>query len=250
MDLSGRRPAPSSRRRRTRWTLAGLALALVVLAAAVTGLYRRDGDPALYPPPPGEGIQIHILDNGFHTDLVLPRDAVEAGRGPLAAAVRRLPPGERVYIGWGDARFFVEEGPVSGRWTDGLRALVARDNPSVVRLYAGGLPTASAQAPVQGLWLSRAGLQGLVARVDRSLATDAGGAPVLVQVRASDGAWFFASREAFWIGHLCNHWTIEALSAAGITVWPWRPMTSGEVLRTVRRAKARAAALDLGRQPD
>lgn len=250
MDLS-RRSRARARRGARRWTLLGLVLGFVALLAGVASFYRHDGDPTLYPPGPGKGVQIHILDNGFHTDLVVPRYYLEAGRGPLAAAVRQLPDGDLVYLGWGDARFFIEEGPVSERWRDGLRALLARDNPSVVRLYARAKPQwGSGDAPAQSLRLSDAGLERLMARVDISLATDAEGGPILVQVRASDGAWFFQSTEAFWIGHLCNHWTIEALAAAGITVWPWRLMTSGEVLRTARKAETRAAALDLHRQPD
>ena len=63
----------------------------------------------------------------------------------------------------------------------------------------------------------------------------------MTAARPGDDARFFSSRETFWVGHLCNHWTAELLSAAGLPVRPLRAATSGEVMRTA----ARAAKLDL-----
>ena len=60
------------------------------------------------------------------------------------------------------------------------------------------------------------------------------GAPA--EARPGDEARFYKRRETFWIGHLCNHWTAQLLSAAGLPIRPFRAATSGEVMRTADRA--------------
>ena len=85
----------------------------------------------------------------------------------------------------------------------------------------------------------------LRARVAASLMLDEQGRATARAQRPGDDAVFYASRETFWIGHLCNHWTADLLSAAGLPIRPWRSLTSGEVMRTAARSQVRAAKLDL-----
>ena len=103
-----------------------LALAHVLFNVVTAGLalalwtWTRPGDPALYPATePAGAVEVHILDNGFHTDLALPRAALAARPGPLAEAVRSIPPGEWVLVGWGDAKFYVDQSPIGDRLPDG-----------------------------------------------------------------------------------------------------------------------------------
>jgi Protein of unknown function (DUF2459) len=114
-----------------RWSLA-------VLIGLLAGVWtaQRPGDPALFPAASSEtAIVVHLLDNGFHTDLAVPRAALAAGDDALARAVRALPPGDWVRIGWGDSVFYVEQGAISGRLPDGARAFFKPGgNPSVLML--------------------------------------------------------------------------------------------------------------------
>ena len=225
-----------------------LIAALIGLVAALWTL-TRPGDPGLYPAARGEAtVTVYLLDNGFHTDLAVPRAALIEGGGPLAEATAGLGPGDWVLVGWGDATFYVDQSPISGRLADGARAFFRPGgNASVVMLD----PEASDPArrfraeDRQALRLSRAGMAALRARVQVSLATDAAGRPVVAARRAGDDARFFRSRESFWIGHLCTHWTAELLSAAGLPIRPYRSLTSGEVMRTAARSQVEAAKLDL-----
>lgn len=218
-----------------------LIAALIGLIAALWTL-TRPGDPALYPAAPDEaGVTVYLLNNGFHTDLAVPRAALMEGGGPLAEATASLAPDDWVLIGWGDAVFYVDQSPIPGRLVDGARAFFKPGNASVVMLD----PEASDPAKRfrvedrQAVRLSAAGMAALRARVQASLATDAAGLPITAAARPGDDARFFKSRETFWVGHLCNHWTAELLSAAGLPIRPWRTVTSGEVMRTA------AAKLDL-----
>lgn len=227
-----------------RWSLA-------VLLGLLAGLWtaQRTGDPTLFPPQEGQGaIVVHLLDNGFHTDLVAPRAALAAGDDALARAVRALPPGDWVRIGWGDAVFYVEQGPISGRLPDGARAFFRPGgNPSVVMLDPDPVdPALSPETERATLALSPEGFAALRARVAASLRLDDGGRAVVSAQRDGDDAVFYASGETFWVGHLCNHWTAEVLNAGGLPMPIARSLTSGAVMRAARTAERRAAELDLG----
>ncbi|MNX92769.1 hypothetical protein D3C86_1249220 [compost metagenome] len=226
-----------------------LIAALIGLVAALWTL-TRPGDPALYPAAPGEtGVMVYLLDNGFHTDLAAPRGALIEGGGPLAAATAGLAPGDWVLVGWGDATFYVDQSPIQGRLLDGARAFLRPGNPSVVMLDPVATDPARRFRPEdrRALILSSAGMAALRARIQASLATDAAGRPITAAARPGDDARFFESRETFWIGHLCNHWTADLLSAAGLPVRPVRAVTSGEVMRTAARGQTVAGQTVAGR---
>ncbi len=222
---------------------AGVVLAGLLGLVAALWTWTLPGDPALFPPTESGGVTVHVLNNGFHTDLAVPRAALEAGGGPLAEASRATGRGDWILIGWGDAKFFVDTRPMEGRLLDGLRAFFRPGNPSVVMLDpetgdpAGRFPADRRRT----LTLSPAAFAGLRGRVEASLWLDQG-RPRLAVARDGDGARFFASREHFWIGYLCNNWTARVLNAAGLPVRPMRAETAGEVIAAVDRAQLDTAA--------
>lgn len=198
---------------------------IVLLAlAAVLGLaVRRPADPALFPAS-GGAITVYVVDNGFHSNVVVPRALLLARGGVSAAAIAELPAGPWVALGWGDRRFFTETGLSAGRAADGLRALFAPGNPALVmyeplrdrpdRLWLDGV------VPVR---LSPAGFERMMRRVDASVRL-VDGAPVPGPRGPVTGARFFDSTETFSILRLCNHWTADVLHAAGV---PHRPLLDG-----------------------
>lgn len=193
-------------------------------------------------PERGEGaVVVHLLDNGFHTDLAMSRAALTQGGGVLAQALDQTPPGDWILVGWGDARFFVDQSPIQSRLPDGVRAFFAPGNASVVMLdpYQGDPTRLGQPERRRTLRLSPAGFAALRARLQDSLA-EPNGAPVLATARAGDDVRFFASSETFWVGHLCNHWTADLLNAAGVPVRPFRSIVSAELLAAVDRAAGEA----------
>ena len=186
--------------------------------------------------PVGQGVELHLLDNGFHTDLAVPRAALEARTGPLAEAVRALPPGDWILIGWGDAKFYVDQSPMTERLPDGARAFFKRGNPSVIMLDpAQSNPIALfAEDGRRTFRLTPEAFDGLADHVEASLALTNGHATVAA-TRPNDDARFYASREHFWIGHLCNHWTAGVLNAGGLPMRPFASITSAEVMAGVDR---------------
>lgn len=216
-----------------RGVLFGAAIGLIAALWTLTW----PGDERLFPPAPdGEGVVVHLLDNGFHTDLAVPRAALLEGGGPLAEATQALAPGDWVLVGWGDAIFYVDQSPISDRLPDGARAFFRPGNASVVMLDPEqDDPALRPEKGRQTLRLSSAGMAALRGRLASSLRLH-DDRPVLATMRAGGDARFYESRETFWVGHLCNHWTGELLNAAGLPIRPFRSITSGELMRAARRA--------------
>jgi len=218
------------------------AMALGLLAGLWT--WTAPGDVALFPASQTDpGVEVHVLDNGFHTDLAVPRAALGARTGPLAEAVRRLPPGDWILIGWGDARFYVDQSPISDRLPDGARAFFRPGNASVVMLDPAQRDprVLVSDDRRRSLRLSTAGFKAMADHIEASLALE-DGRPRIAAARAGDDARFFASHEHFWIGRLCNHWSGGVLNAAGLPVRPFRSIVSSEVMATIERAQLDTAA--------
>jgi len=185
----------------------------------------------------GDEVAVHVIDNGFHTDLAVPRGRIEVGDGPLAQASRRVGSGDWILIGWGDARFFVDQSPIQSRLPDGARAFFRPGNASVLMLDPATGDPSRQYAPerLRTINLNATAFERLRRRVETSLAlTD--GRPTVSTARPDDGAWFFDSRETFSIAFLCNHWTAAVLNAAGLDIRPFRAVTSSEVMAGIDRA--------------
>jgi uncharacterized protein (TIGR02117 family) len=198
----------------------GLAAALGVLLLLLTVATAKGGDPALYPATPGQGITIYLVDNGWHSDIVVPTAAIEAQGDALAAAARQTSSAPWMLIGWGDAGFYEASSPALSRIPDGLAALLG-GRATVVHLEgAFEAPDRAWRRGVRPIALSPAGLAALLARADRSLARGPDGAAVMAPIHRVAGEAFFASVERFSLIHLCNHWTAELLNAAGLPVTP------------------------------
>lgn len=214
------------------------ALPLVVLVGLVAALltWTRLGPAA--PPATEAPIVIYLLDNGFHSDLALPRAALERRGGALGRAVATLAPGDWILVGWGDARFYVDQSPISDRLPDGARAFFRPGNPSVVMLDPEADDPRARHAPDRraALHLTPVAFDRMADRIEASLDLSSG-APRVAAARPGDDARFFASRETFSILHLCNHWTAGVLNAGGVTIRPARSIFSSEVMRSVRAAE-------------
>ncbi len=193
-----------------------------VLGVLVTAfLWRAPGDPVLYPPKPGEPqVTIWAIDNGFHTDLVVPRALIEARGGPSAQAARGVAPGPYLALGWGDRRFYVQQGLSFGRILDGARALLWPANPSAVKLAPlPASPDRIWRTGVKPIRLTPQGFEGLARRLDWTF-TLRNGAPLELPTPSTDGGRFFESRERFGLLHLCNHWAAQLLNSAGLAMRP------------------------------
>lgn len=197
--------------------IAAIAIVFLLLATLATAL---PGDATLYPAKPGRGVEIYVVDNGFHSDIAAPRSAIVAAGGAIADATSRTTAQPWVLIGWGDEKFYEAQSPWQGRIPDGVRALVG-GRPTVVHLWGvAARPDLAWREGVRRIIVSPAGLAALLRRADRAFALGADGAPIERAVQHDADEGFFASSEGFSLVHLCNHWTAELLAAAGLPTTP------------------------------
>jgi uncharacterized protein (TIGR02117 family) len=203
-----------------RHRVGGGAAIVCLLLLLLTLATARGRNASLYPPKAADVVTIYLIDNGFHSDIAVPTAAIEAHGGALSRAARATSAMPWMLIGWGDARFYEASTSALSRIPDGMAALIG-GRPTVVHLEGvWGQPDRVWKSGVRPIRLSQAGLAALLARADRSLVRGGDGGPVMSPIHREPGEAFFASRERFSLVHLCNHWTADLLSAAGLPTTP------------------------------
>ncbi len=200
-----------------RGLYAVLGLTAVYLICALIGLIPINNDFE----PAAEGIEIFIISNPVHADLVLPLDT-----GGIDW--RALFPGEHfardtsfathVAIGWGDRGFFLE----TPRWSD-LRFS------TVVRALFWPSPSCLHVSMIDARWLSQARsvrisesqYAVLADYIRSSFARDAAGNKLPVPGAAYAGHdAFFEARGAYHVFNTCNCWVARGMGRAGLRA-PW-----------------------------
>jgi uncharacterized protein (TIGR02117 family) len=204
-----------------------LSLAVVLVLAA--WLTARPGDPALYPPPPGdETVTVRVVAGAWHSGLLLPREdlvraAAEAGAGALIAVTERFGAYPALEIGWGDAGFYRAVPTVDALdWRLALRALFTPGGRPAVLHVVGVAAEPDAAFPGAGivsLRLSRAGFRRLAAALGEAF-TLRDGHPVEAGPGLYGPSLFYAAEGRFSLLTVCNHWSAGLLNAAGLPVTP------------------------------
>lgn len=215
-----------------RW----LALVVLMIVAGLGGWWSADWKPSRQVQEPVA--TLYLLDNGFHTDLAVPRSVLMAYDDALAEAVAQSGEGDWFLVGWGDSRFYREEGPVRERIPDGLRALFTPGgSASVVRLIpVRTVPNADFPYEGTAFTVDEAGAIALRHRIMTTLSQTAEGRPMAaagLEAAVSYEATFWDSPERFSVFHLCNHWMAAVLNAGGLKVPVGRALVSRELTRAV-----------------
>jgi hypothetical protein len=179
---------------------------------------------AAIPPPsacaPGAvGPSIWLVDRGWHTELLVPADAIS---GPLAMATGRFPTATLIAFGFGKRDWITAE-------VQDLRTILAGPipGPGVVEVTGrAALPANAIRLPVGG------GMAGLLNFLSTSLADPA----AVPAVTSRFGQHFHDSSRGYSLAYTCNTWVAEALAAARL------PVRAAGVVRT-RGVLAQASAL-------
>lgn len=195
------------------------------LAACSAPLPPEDGPPTR---------AVHVLSNGWHTAIVVPRaEVVATGRMPEAGD---FPDAPFLAFGWGDREYYPAEAVTLGRT---LRAALL---PTAAVMHVA--PRSRPPAPGPGrevlrLALTEAGMERLVAAIagDIERAPDGRAAPVAPGL--SPGSAFYPARGRFHLFNTCNTWTARMLRAGGIAVAPAGVITADDVMDRLRAANRR-----------
>ena len=214
------------------WFGRGLVVALVVplgavlLAAACLGPVRE-----LYPPGSGEAsVTVHVVGHGWHTGIVIRRDAIPLEAWPESG---RFPPARFLEVGWGDRAFY--ESPDAGVGL-ALKAAVAS---AASALHVAGFDRPASEsfpgAEIIAIELSRRGLASVSRFVSQAYARDAAGQPIELGPGLYPVSRFYAATGRYSLVNTCNTWIAEALRAGGCPITPVWAVTAGNLLFQAKR---------------
>jgi uncharacterized protein (TIGR02117 family) len=174
----------------------GLAVAVLALTAGTAAAA-------------GERV-IHVLSNGWHTSIAIPRADLSAD---LIPEVADFPAASHLEFGWGDAAYYPAAQP-----TLGLALRAAVPGPAVVHLA--GLPAPAAEvfptATVLAVPLTNQGLAGLIGYLAASFAREGAGKAAPAGPGLYGFSRFYPGTGSFHLFNTCNTWTARALAAAGV----------------------------------
>jgi uncharacterized protein (TIGR02117 family) len=173
----------------------------------------------------GVGV-IHVVSNGWHTGIVLPRSDLLRGR---IAEIDDFPRAEFFEFSWGDARYFPAPKKDLGMV---MRALFT---PTPAVLHLAGLPAEPRKvfpdAEIVDLELSSEGLQNLLAYLDQSFDRSAANSALPGLYRFSR---FYPATGRFHLFDTCNTWTARGLKAAGVPVTVTGTLQAEELMAQLR----------------
>jgi uncharacterized protein (TIGR02117 family) len=170
-----------------------------------------------------QGIRIYVIDNGIHTDLVLPASAAgvtwddRVRPGDLADPNRAGT--SHLAFGWGDRDFYLN----TPTWWDVNPVRVGK---AMVGMGATVLHVSHIAEPRPGpnaraIMLRPEEYRRLAAFIRGTF----GEGPPARGYGASDA--FYVARGGYSLFRTCNAWTGEALRAARVRVGAWTPFPSG-----------------------
>ncbi len=213
-----------------------LGLSLLAVLALGAGAILSGAVPA-----PGDDapVAIHVVSNGFHTDIVVPTvNEVMDWRGlmRLSPITRQSLDAPHLAIGWGSRAAYTQLGTLSDLSPGLLLKAIAFDE-SVVHLQP--VATIRQGESVRRLVLTAEGYARLVHHVEGSLSKAGDGDAIpLDGVTHGTGDAFLRGRDRFWLLRSCNVWVGEALRAAGRPVGLWTPLAQSLMWSLDRAAPA------------
>jgi uncharacterized protein (TIGR02117 family) len=216
-------------RRRVAIGFAVVLLVLLWVLVVTTIVTTRYGDPMLWPPrADSRVIEVHLVSNGYHTGIAIPRDALAefaSGRGypALIAVAQRFGQYPWIEIGWGDEEFY-RKVPTIGDLTVSiaLRALFSPGNKSV--LHVVGLPAEPARVFRSGevvvIPLSQGGFDAMLQKIETTFVPPQNGALPDLGKGLYGPSLFYPAIGTFSVMRVCNHWIADLLRAAGLPTAP------------------------------
>lgn len=185
----------------------------------------------LYPARSGEAtVTVHVVRHGWHSGLVIRRDAISREGWPDPAGFRAA---RFLEVGWGDRAFY--QSPDAGIRL-ALEASLASEG-SVLHVTGLDRPPAEhfAHAEVMPVVLSARGAEALVRFVSRAYARDAAGRPIDLGPGLYPGSRFYAATGRYSLVYTCNSWIAGALRAGGCPITPAWALTAGNLAFQARR---------------
>lgn len=215
-------------------------VALVVLYLVAAFFLSRILVPK-EPSAQGE-VEIYILSNGVHTDLVVPlKTEVFDWNSFISVADTKVPATEARYVafGWGDKGFYLE----TPTWAD-LKvstAFKAMFGLSSSAIHATFYQQLQENELCKKILLTKSQYSRLIRHIQQRFQLDAAGSTMPVKTDANYGTndAFYEAKGSYNLFYTCNTWTNNGLKACGQKASWWTPFDTG-ILYHYRPAKKAA----------
>ena len=188
----------------------------------------------LYPPSEGSGdhVTVHVIKRSWHSGILVKKNSVDTLMPDLTRDVAKA---EYLNISWGDKEFFMADVGTVGL---ALRAALL---PTQSVIQVNGYPELSDwyfdREEVEEIELSRRGFDSMIDYIHESFARDSMDNLIPLRERRVGMSYFYLSNITFWGTRTCNVWTAKALRQSGFPINPFIALTSGNVMRQVRRKR-------------
>jgi uncharacterized protein (TIGR02117 family) len=187
----------------------------------------------LYPPRPDELTRIvYVPNNHWHTGIVLKLSDLSDDQRRLFDDFSEF---SRVEVGWGDDAYYRAEKATIGNT---LQAACV-PTPSVLHIVGiDAVPEghyAYSEIELYRVELSEAGFKRLVEFVANAFETDEQDKAIYLQPGLQSESGFYRAKGMYCGCRMCNHWTAEALRAAGMPITPTWAVTADDVGGQLRR---------------
>ncbi len=189
------------------------------------------------PPLPPAGNEprthaVHVVSNGWHTAIVVPR--------PELALTGLLPEADDfrdaafLEFGWGDRVYYPAKEKTLGM------TLKAALIPTPAVMHMAGLARAPelthAESEVVRVALTEGGFRHLVRAIDGDFKRSEGGRAEPISRGLYPSSNFYDARGRFHLFNTCNTWTARKLRAGGVNLSPSGIVTADELMARLRAA--------------
>ena len=197
------------------------------------------------PPVPPEKLteEVVVLDDGWHTEILLQAGSLDGGLRELRAS---FPTASWISFSFGERRYELQE---KHNAFDNLLAILPGPGIVMVIGHSDALNNGDASMHVTRLRVSRAGLEHLVDFIWNDFHKDE---VANIQMLRNAPEWnmrVYASSASYDGTYTCNTWTLEALRAAGLETSPAGVLFASQAMEQIGRvARAQGGTLHVDTQ--
>lgn len=208
-------------------SVASILVFVAVYCLAAIGLSRI---PVNKESNTGKDMEIYILSNGVHVDIVVPVKSEQIDWSQYMAFEHTRAAdtsADWIAFGWGDKGFYLE----TPTWAElkfsvAFKAAFALGSSAIHSTFYRELRESET---CKKLTISREQYEGLIKYIKESLEWTVDNQVKLIETEArySDHDAFYEAHRTYHLFHTCNTWANNALKAAGLKASLWTPYDKG-----------------------
>ncbi len=219
-----------------------VGLMAVALSGCAAGRLLDAAAPVPVAPPSEDVV---VLDDGWHTEILLPASSLDGGLRDLRAS---FPAATWLSFSFGERRYELQE---KHNALDNLIAILPGPGIVMVIGHSDALTEGDAKMHATHLRVSRAGLERLMDFIWNDFHKDDVASIQMLRDAPEWNMRVYASSASYDGTYTCNTWTLEALRAAGLETSPAGVLFASQAMEQIGRvARAQGGIPTAGLRAD